>query len=433
MRRGLVRYLKKLSEEEIPQIDQKIDDISKQITENENICDFQIESLGEHCKEIISKIEEAKQHHEQALRDNLTKKNTQMKQLQSKLERNKEQILETVEYITKNNNLMSNYSLIDNHRELARFLRNISTFDIENCEHSLKYRKGEVRQDFLDNMIGKTFDLDNIVLAETHSFKYGDKRIIALKAFSQDHCYIAEIHSDFIGQVNKNGDRENKFSISPNDLCVTDTGDVYITNYKDGTITLLSQSRVVSKVVSTDPLIPVGICQSVDGGLLVTFRDSKPDIFKVESDSRRLVRHVTLTGDVINEFEYQGDKMTRLFTLPWRITQNGNTQIYVVNRTSLTSGDLVILSSSGRLISVYPGRRLKENFTPCDVVCDSYFNVLVSDLYNHRVHLLSPDGEFLKFLLTEKEVNEPFSLSLFNSSFWVGENKGIVKVFQCQI
>ncbi|XP_061170954.1 uncharacterized protein LOC133180442 [Saccostrea echinata] len=233
MRRGLVRYLKKLSEEEIPQIDQKIDDISKQITENENICDFQIESLGEHCKEIIANIEETKQNHEQALRDNLTKKNTQMKQLQSKLERNKEQILETVEYITKNNNLMSDYSLIDNHREMARFLRNISTFDIENCEHSLKYRKGEVRQDFLDNMIGKIFDLDNIVLAETHSFKYGDKRIIALKAFSQDHCYIAEIHSDFIGQVNKNGDRENKFSISPNDLCVTDTGDVYITNYKD--------------------------------------------------------------------------------------------------------------------------------------------------------------------------------------------------------
>ncbi|XP_062576262.1 uncharacterized protein LOC134238164 [Saccostrea cucullata] len=410
MRKSLVRHLKTINEEKIPQIDNKLENISKQIKENENQCDLQIENLEEHCKQIVANIEEIKKCHKQALRDNLTTTNAQMEQLQIQLETKRKKILEISEYFTKNNNSMSDYSLIDNHRELTRFLGDISSFDKKNYKYSMKYRKGEITHGFLDSMIGKTFDFDDIVLAETHTFEYGNKRIIAMKAFSENQCYITEIDSDFIEQINKDGEKEKKFSISPNDLCVTDIGDVYITNYEDDSITHLSKSGAVSKVVSTDPLIPVGICQSADGGLLVTLRDSEQDVYKVECDSRRLVRHVTCTGDVINEFEFQEDKKTRLFTLPWRITKDGNKKIYVVNRTSLTSGDLVILSSSGRLISVYTGQRLKEDFTPCDVLSDAYFNVLVSDLNNHQIHMLDPDGEFLKFLLTEREVNEPFSL-----------------------
>jgi hypothetical protein len=64
------------------------------------------------------------------------------------------------------------------------------------------------------------------------------------------------------------------------------------------------------------------------------------------------------------------------------------------------------------------------------VECDSRCNILVTDLYNHLIHLLSPDGEFLKFLLTEKEAHLPTVLFLHGSTLWVGNGQGTVKLFQ---
>ena len=84
---------------------------------------------------------------------------------------------------------------------------------------------------------------------------------------------------------------------------------------------------------STDPLGPWGICQTKDGGLLVTLEDTETDIYQPKSHSRRLVRHVTLTGDVIHEYviEYQEDGQARLLTSPYIINQNGNNDICVIN------------------------------------------------------------------------------------------------------
>ncbi|XP_062609533.1 uncharacterized protein LOC134271321, partial [Saccostrea cucullata] len=144
-----------------------------------------------------------------------------------------------------------------------------------------------------------------------------------------------------------------------------------------------------------------GICRSVDSGLLVTLIDMASDYYELGSHSRRLVRHITVTGDVIHEYEYQEDGQTRLFTFPSRVTQNSNSDICVVNRTSETTGDLVVMYPSGRMKSVYRGQNMKENLIPTDVVCDSLCNILVTD-FNNQIHLLSPDGEFLKFLLTMK-------------------------------
>jgi hypothetical protein len=74
------------------------------------------------------------------------------------------------------------------------------------------------------------------------------------------------------------------------------------------------------------------------------------------------MRHVTLTGDVIHEYECQEDSKARLFTLPLSVKQNGNSDICVVNRTSDTRGHVVILSYSGRMRSVYYGENLDKDF-----------------------------------------------------------------------
>ncbi|XP_061177734.1 uncharacterized protein LOC133186515 [Saccostrea echinata] len=152
--------------------------------------------------------------------------------------------------------------------------------------------------------------------------------------------------------------------------------------------------------------------------------------FKLESSSRRLLRHLSLKGDVIKEYEYLEDNQTRLFIQPVRVTQNRNTHVCVVNRTSETTSELLIISSSGHLMFIYLGQDLTNGFRPNDVVCDSLCNITVTDPDNNLIHLLNPDGDFLKHLLTENEVKTPTSLSLCKSTLWVGNEIGIVKVFR---
>ncbi|XP_061165852.1 uncharacterized protein LOC133174773 [Saccostrea echinata] len=215
-------------------------------------------------------------------------------------------------------------------------------------------------------------------------------------------------------------------------MCVIDNN-VYFIDAINTSISCLSPSGSVSTVFSTDSLVPRGICQSVSGGLLVTLTEATLDLNTLESHCRYLLRHITMTGDVIHEYEYQEDGETKLLTLPYRITQNGNCDICVANCTNEFTCVLLTMSPSGRMKSVYHGQNLTENFDPSDVVCDSLCNILVTDPRNKQIHLLSPDGEFLKFLLTDNEVNHPVKLSLYKSTLWVGYDEGLVKVFQYSV
>jgi hypothetical protein len=272
--------------------------------------------------------------------------------------------------------------------------------------------------------MGKTLDLEDIGATETNSFQYSDEVVYILSASSENEGYAQAVESDYFEHITKQGDRKQKYNVDVSGICVTDIGDIYVTDSENEAVVCLSPSRSASTVVSTYPWEPLGICQSLDGGLLVTLGDEESDT------ATGLLRHMTLTGDVIRDYEYQEDGQTKLFTEPVRVKQNGNSDICVVNTTSDDKGNLMILSCPGHLKSVYHGQNLNEDFFPSDVACDSRCNILVTDLSNHRVHLLSPDGEFLKCLLTEDEVLAPFALSLYGSTLWVGCGDGTVKLFQ---
>ncbi|XP_062570085.1 uncharacterized protein LOC134232157 [Saccostrea cucullata] len=341
----------------------------------------------------------------------------------------KREIVDTMEYIKENNSTMSNYSLIDNHRELRKMKSELEV-DMKNCEYSVRFNRGEMNDDLLESLVGRNVDLDNIGLSQINSFQFGNNTISVLETFNEDQSYIREYKSEFAEIVNKEGRKKGRLTETFNDMCMNDNGDIYLTHYSKMSISCLSPSTPASKVISTVPLRPRGICQSLDGGLLVTLADNESEDYKLDSYSRRLVRHITVTGDVIHEYEYQEDGQTRLLTMPLGITQNRNSDICVVNLTSDSTGELVIISSSGGMKSVYRGQNLMKKFNPTDVVCDSLCNILVTDSRNNRIHLLSPDGEFLKFLLTKNEVNYPFSLSLFKSTLWVGYMEGLIEVFQ---
>lgn len=382
----------------------------KQMQENQRSFDSEADKIQEHFDAITTKLKEIKSNFEVKLREDMKRKNSDVRMTVSDLGKMKKKDSETLsEFIRK-------------YKDLTNLISNMQPE-----EPLVRYRRGDINEDVLLSIMGNIFTLHDISVTDSVSFKYGDKAIVVLQAIDEDSCYVRDSNSDYIKQVNKRNEKKNEINLKVNDICIVENGDVFVTDGTNHSIVHLSPSGSVSEVFSTAPLTPGDICKEAEGGLLFTLKN-------IESKSGppiSLVRHMTVTGDVIHDYEYQEDGQTRLFTISGRVRQNGNSDICVVNWLSKKTGELLILAFSGSLRSVYRGQKDPEPvFHPSDIVCDSHWNIIVCDLHNSEIHLLSPSGKFIKYLLTKTELTHPCSMSLYKSTLWVGDSKGIVKVFQ---
>ena len=70
---------------------------------------------------------------------------------------------------------------------------------------------------------------------------------------------------------------------------------------------------------------------------------------------------------------------------------------------------------------------------PYGICTDSYGYIFVADNQNHRVHLIGPDGQFIRFLLTQQQHGlwHPMALKVNHEGHLVvTEALGKVKVFK---
>ena len=169
-----------------------------------------------------------------------------------------------------------------------------------------------------------------------------------------------------------------------------------------------SEETVIAR---TAPLHPTGISHTKEGDILVTLRDNNSN-FDINPSSRRLVQRMTLTGNVLHTYEFQEDNK-RLFTLPAKTIENGNLDVCVVNRLSAYWGEVVILNRHADDVIRYKGLN-PHKFSPLDIACDSSNRIIVSDIYRKykSLHLLSPDGEFLHFLIIDT-AHRPSCVTLY--------------------
>ena len=91
--RGLLKAMTKIEEEDIQQIDEKIQEASQQMDENKKRCETEIERIQRHYDAIFEKLKRMKQRHEKTLRDSLKIKNDDVSKLRSSLEERKKKVL----------------------------------------------------------------------------------------------------------------------------------------------------------------------------------------------------------------------------------------------------------------------------------------------------------------------------------------------------
>ncbi|XP_062592034.1 tripartite motif-containing protein 75-like [Saccostrea cucullata] len=217
-RNEISRILGYIKKEKLPCIDDKLEKTSQQIEENKNQYETQIKELWEHNHDIVARLSEIIKHHEKNMKDNLTKKNQQANVFKTRLLEKRKLLADKVNFLEENSTLCD-YSLVNHHRELKQILSD-TEFDITNRQLSIRYKPGKVNHEYLEQMTGQTLNLENINATKSGEFKYERDGISVLESLNTDKCYMKACNSDYVEQVDKRGDKKQKFNIVPNDMCV---------------------------------------------------------------------------------------------------------------------------------------------------------------------------------------------------------------------
>ena len=353
----------------------------------------------------------------------------------------------------------SDYDVIEMEQQMLAVMGEVESYDDELAALGAAFVQGEVDEALLEKMIGKMedgnkTDKDNTVSVEKMKTLTGFDEdgkntnkdetvsvqemktitelhdlILSIAPISETEAWVAKVCGDGIELLSCQNMKANFMTLEGlYDFVILSNSDfIYITltNRKIRRVTSTGEDTVL---VPTKPLYPRNISKTWTDDVLITLVDGK-DNFKLKPYSRRLVQRMTPTGEVLRTYEFREDGTTRLFTNPRKTVENFNSDVCVINETADTS-ELLVMHGDGRVRFSYPGQLDSEFiFAPTDVTCDSKSRIIVSDADNKCLYLLSPDGTFLRYLISDM-FERLFALSLYQGCLWVGFGDGTVKVYK---
>lgn len=95
------KTLSKFKEKDVKEIDNKITKAGKLMEDNQKCCDFEVFKLQKHYYEIVSKLDEIKKNIETKLRNNLLRKNEELREKKLGLQKKSKRVMHLVEFLEK--------------------------------------------------------------------------------------------------------------------------------------------------------------------------------------------------------------------------------------------------------------------------------------------------------------------------------------------
>ncbi|XP_063399064.1 uncharacterized protein LOC134683683 [Mytilus trossulus] len=171
------------------------------------------------------------------------------------------------------------------------------------------------------------------------------------------------------------------------------------------------------------PLKPIGMYVTSDHRVIIGAW-SGGNAFPVKG--RRVVVVMDQEGKQLKEYEYDNHKK-QLFTYPARVSCTSNGNLCVVNYLdSEGRGIVIVLSPGGDILGTYTGHpdvnTEKDPFKPCGIVTTPSDKIVVTDVKNHLLHILTDQGQIIThYNLHDIGILGPFSLALSTTgTFYMG-------------
>ena len=198
------------------------------------------------------------------------------------------------------------------------------------------------------------------------------------------------------------------------DMVLTAFQDIIATDEYNKRLIKISTSgdAYVSKLCSTAPLKPCGICINNRGHIVIGMHTGwgiHPIKLSIYSSNG---------STVLQEIENDEDGKPLFRKEIMQVKQNGEGDYVVADWDRI-----VCVSSKGRFKWDYSvGESLVY-----EMVCDKYDNVIIAEYFNSEIHLLSNEGRLMTTLLTEEDgIRQPRSLSIDrHGQLWIGQYESI--------
>lgn len=171
------------------------------------------------------------------------------------------------------------------------------------------------------------------------------------------------------------------------DITVTNSGNLVYTNDHDNTVNIVNNSQI-KVIIRLRKWKPTGVCSTSIGDILVVMvNDNKETKVVRYSDSKEK-----------QSVQYD-DKGRQLYS-------TGGTKYICENRSldicvsDYRACKVVVVNRAGKLRFIYsaPTSKPRKLFKPLGITTDSQSQILIADLNSNRIHILSLDGQFLRYI-----------------------------------
>jgi hypothetical protein len=342
----------------------------------------------------------------------------------------KRDLMDKLQFFDTQSKSMTGFELIETTNDADALIAEVNNIDLTAYGHLPCFFKGKMDHAKLRTMYGSLMDPELIKVTKLAHFKNFSNTIVSIHTSTEELAWVHGWDSSAY-LLNTNGVTKSTLETKnvSNDFIVTTDGSHIFTDFEDDEIKILDENGVVSTIVSTKPLTPIGIGKALGGDLLVALVDDYS--FKLNTSSKRLVKMISTEGEEKRSYEFERNSTTKLFTKPHRVFHNYNNDICVIDQTGQSSGILRVLAIDGAVKFDYRGDYVKKRFDPRGLVCDVYCNIIVTDCLHSFIHMLSPCGEFIRYLVTKQEAfDSPYSVDLHKSSLWVGGKNGSISIYR---